>query len=55
MKGNKLQIKPSGEYIEDLLVQYLFQLPFSISFYIAETEKLKTNPRYFMARIPNTF
>lgn len=55
VKGNKPQIKPSGEYIEDLLIQYLSQLPFSISFYTEETERLKTNPRYFMARIPNAF
>lgn len=55
VKGNKLQIKFSGEYIEDLLIQYLFQLPFSISFSTAETEELKTNPRYLMARIPNAF
>lgn len=45
VKWNKLQMKYSGEDIKDLLIQYLFQIPFSISFYTAETGKLKTNPR----------
>lgn len=49
VEENKLQIQigSSGEDNEDLLVQYLFQLPFSIAFYTAGTGELKTNSRLF--------